>query len=301
VSNIVNSLTSVEQHSIRTKRVEHAMRTVDRAKYCHDFTQNETKTIVHPYHDAAMPIPFNATISAPHMVSFIDLSTLTDHQHALCLEVVIDVIETKLVKHEKINVLDVGSGSGYVTACLTHMILYQNTNPQFNVYGIDHIPSLVEISKMNMESDEKTRSLLQDGTITLSAGDGFAGLPEQGPFDIIHIGAACENVPEALFEQLAIGGRMVLPLGDTNFYQALTVISKNEKGEKLVQPLGIKCRFVPLMDANTQLTKAQTHRKPRVFQTTENDRMVVMPFIVSAQDGGLLNVNDIKWDTADDL
>lgn len=223
---------------------------------------------------------------------------LNTRQHATCLEAVGEVIELK--KNETIRVLDVGSGSGYITACLTHMILYENKYAVFYVFGIDHIPSLVEIGKMNVANDEKTMTYYQNGRITFTAGDGFSGIPDQGPFDIIHVGASCEGVPQDLFDQLAVGGRMILPLGDSNFYQSLTVLSKNVNHQRIVQPLGIKCRFVPLTDADTQLTKTHTRRVPKLFKNGEKG-MIVMPFIISADDSGIQNLQDIKWDTGDDI
>jgi protein-L-isoaspartate(D-aspartate) O-methyltransferase len=278
----------VKQGSVRSKRVHHAMSMVDRGLYCYDFTHNDVKTVVKPYNDGAMPIPYNATISAPHM-------------HAQCLEALVDIIETKIKNNEPIKVLDVGSGSGYVIACLTHMILYENQTTNFQVYGIDHIPSLVNISLMNVKSDPMTSTYLDAGKIKIITGDGFAGIQEESPFDVIHIGAACAEVPSELFNQLAVNGRFVLPLGDPNFYQSLTVVSKSTKNEKLIQPLGVKCRFVPLTDTDSQLTKTQTGRKPRVLHVEGDDKMIVMPFIISAQDGGPCNLQNIKWDTADNI
>lgn len=260
------------------------MRKVDRGLYCKDFKVNNQQQLVRPYDDVAMPIPCNATISAPHM-------------HAACLEAISEMFEKK----ESLNILDVGSGSGYVSACLVHMATYNGSTVPFKVYGIDHIPSLVEISMTSIQSDANTNEYLYKSKLNIIHGDGFEGLPDYAPFDIIHIGAACEGVPQSLFEQLAVHGRMVLPLGTSQFYQSLSVVSKSENNEKLVQPLGIKCRFVPLTDASVQLTSVQTHRTPRSF-IANNQKMIVMPFIVSAQDGGdVMDYTSIKWDTVDDI
>lgn len=105
---------------------------VDRAHYCPS---------KYPYMDDPYSIGYGATISAPHM-------------HALALEVLND----KLVDGAK--VLDVGSGSGYLTVCMAHLV-----GPRGTVYGIDHIKQLVELSKENITKD--CPELLTSGRVKL--------------------------------------------------------------------------------------------------------------------------------------
>ena len=75
------------------------------------------------------------------------------------------------------------------------------------VYGIEHIEELVEMSKVNIAKSHK--QFLEDGSIKIVVGDGRKGLPEYAPYDLIHVGAAAEELPAALVEQLAPGGILV--------------------------------------------------------------------------------------------
>lgn len=105
------------------------------------------------------------------------------------------------------KVLDVGCGSGIVCSYLAHII-------DGKVFGIDHMEELVKLSEKNISTDPASREFLKSGKIKLLCCDGFEGLPNEGPFDVIHIGAAAPEIPKKLFQQLSIGGRMVLPIGD---------------------------------------------------------------------------------------
>eukprot|EP00826_Nyctotherus_ovalis_P021630 TRINITY_DN1701_c0_g1_i11.p3 TRINITY_DN1701_c0_g1~~TRINITY_DN1701_c0_g1_i11.p3 ORF type:complete len:125 (-),score=27.04 TRINITY_DN1701_c0_g1_i11:171-545(-) len=102
------------------------------------------------------------------------------------------------------------------------------------VYGIEHIDELVKQSKDNIAKHHK--HFLDDGSITMVAGDGRKGLPEYAPYDVIHVGAAADILPEDLVKQLAPGGIMVkqcltlqmIPVG--TFMQQILLVSKDEKG-----------------------------------------------------------------------
>ncbi len=76
------------------------------------------------------------------------------------------------------------------------------------VFGVEHIEELLEMSKENIAKSHK--EFLEDGSITIKLGDGRKGLAENGPYDVIHVGAAAEEVPSPLIEQLAPGGILVL-------------------------------------------------------------------------------------------
>jgi protein-L-isoaspartate(D-aspartate) O-methyltransferase len=87
-------------------------------------------------------------------------------------------------------VLDVGSGSGYLVAAMAHIV-----KPNGFVFGVEHIPELVELSIANVKADDRT---LLGKYCDLRASDGRMGLPTEAPFDAIHVGAAAATVPEAL-------------------------------------------------------------------------------------------------------
>lgn len=171
------------------------------------------------YNDAPQVIGYRATISAPHMHSYC-LSLLADHAKPGA------------------SVLDVGSGSGYLTAVFGLMV-----GETGRVVGVEHIPELVERS---IAAIKKTPagSLMDHGKIVVRVADGKLGNAEGAPYDCIHVGAAAAELPEALVQQLKPGGRMVIPVGTDN--QNLVIIDKLpdgtvEKTRKMV------VRYVPLL------------------------------------------------------
>jgi protein-L-isoaspartate(D-aspartate) O-methyltransferase len=129
------------------------------------------------------------------------------------------------------RVLEIGTGSGYQTAMLARLAR--------EVYTVERHTTL----------SLRARSVL-DGlnleNIHYRVGDGTLGWPEAAPFDRALITAAAPKVPEAIFEQLAEGGLMVLPLGDEES-QRITIVRKREGRSVLHE--GIACRFVPLIGA----------------------------------------------------
>jgi protein-L-isoaspartate(D-aspartate) O-methyltransferase len=104
----------------------------------------------------------------------------------------------EVIGGEGARVLDVGSGSGYVTACLAHMV-----GPRGRVYAIDHIPELVRASLDNIE--RASPDLLE--RIDVRVGDGFAGLEEEGPFDAIYVAAAAEGAHDQRNALFTTGSR----------------------------------------------------------------------------------------------
>lgn len=199
---------------LTSQRVYNAMLSVDRA----DFTNS------YPYEDLPQYIDFNATISAPHM-------------HAYALEYLKDHIT------EGCHVLDVGSGSGYLTVAFSKLM-----NDTGKVVGIEHIKGLYDIGYKNIMKHYST--LVDSGVIILECGDGRKGFKPQAPYKAIHVGAAAPEIPQDLVDQLDKGGRMVLPVGTS--YQCMCIVDKDVNGEVTIKK-DIGVNYVPLTSAEQQL------------------------------------------------
>ncbi len=160
------------------------------------------------YEDKAIAIDHNQTISQPYMVALM----------------------TQLLElAPESRVLEIGMGSGYQAAVLAELCQH--------VYTIDRIPELVD-------SAMRTLAGLGYGNVSATVGDGTLGWPGEAPFDGILVTAGAPSVPNALTDQLAEGGRLVIPVGRES-YTTLTAIER--RGRTLVEKPSIACRFVPLI------------------------------------------------------
>jgi protein-L-isoaspartate(D-aspartate) O-methyltransferase len=126
------------------------------------------------------------------------------------------------------TVLEIGTGSGYQAAVLAELVR--------EVYTIEIVPELAE---------RASRTLAAAGyrNVHVRTGNGYLGWPEHAPFARIIVTAAPEQIPPALVEQLAVGGRMVLPVGTT--FQEMTIVTKDRSG--VTQKRTIPVRFVPMV------------------------------------------------------
>lgn len=160
------------------------------------------------YSDRPLPIGYSQTISQPFIVAYM----------------------TQLAKPAKgKRALEIGTGSGYQAAVLAEIV--------DTVFTIEIVPELAKESAARLK-------ILGYRNIVSRYGDGYRGWPEKGPFDIILVTAAADHIPEPLKEQLAEGGRLVMPVGDPSTVQQLIVLIKR-KGritEQRLEPV----RFVPL-------------------------------------------------------
>lgn len=210
-----------KNHVFASHRAYDAMIAVDRA----DFSPHA------PYEDAPQNIGYSATISAPHM-------------HAAAL----DYLQNHLVTGAK--ALDVGSGSGYLTVCMAKMVGNTGT-----VVGIEHMPKLVELSKKNINKNHS--ELIKNGNVLLIEGDGRQGFAERAPYNAIHVGAAAKGLPIALLDQLAEGGRMMIPVEEEDGNQTFKQIDKiNGKIEQKVVEYVL---YVPLTNREDQLKRQNVH------------------------------------------
>ena len=160
------------------------------------------------YADHALPIGHGQTISQPYIVALMS-----------------ELLETE--PGEK--VLEIGTGSGYQAAILTEM--------EVEVYSIEIIPELVDEAASRFDA-------LGYPVTTLTA-DGYFGWEEHAPFDAIIVTAAPDHVPQPLVNQLAPGGRMVIPIGPVGAVQTMWRFTVDETGEVLGERIA-SVRFVPL-------------------------------------------------------
>lgn len=149
------------------------------------------------------------------------------------------------------RILDIGSGSGYLTAVLASLI-----GPPGRVIGIDHIQGLVDLANKNMAKSDQGKQWLESGKVKFVKGDGRLGYPEDEVafggaakgdegYDAIHVGAAAKEAHETLIEQLRRPGRLFIPVGEEMQY--IWVIDKREDGS-VVREKSMGVRYVPLTD-----------------------------------------------------
>jgi protein-L-isoaspartate(D-aspartate) O-methyltransferase len=160
----------------------------------------------HAYEDRPLPIGSRQTISQPYIVAFM----------------------TELLQPEPDDVvLEIGTGSGYQAAVLSPLVK--------TVVSIEILPELAERAKANLAAAGRTN-------VEVIVGDGYRGLPERAPFAGIIVTAAPPEVPRPLIEQLAVGGRLVIPVGEG--IQELLVIERTPSGVTRRSVLPV--RFVPM-------------------------------------------------------
>jgi len=189
-------------HGIKDPRVLEVMSLVPRHLFVSERYRSQA------YQDRPLPIGEGQTISQPYVV-------------ALMTELL------KLKGNER--VLEVGTGSGYQAAVLSHLAS--------EVYTIEIIPSLAAKA-------EERLLRLGYGNVQVKTGDGFFGWEEKGPFDAIVVTASAEKIPDPLWNQLQEGGRLVMPLGKTHKTQRLVRATKI-KGKRHVETItGVI--FVPM-------------------------------------------------------
>ena len=163
---------------------------------------------IRAYEDVSLPIGFGQTISQPYIV-------------ARMTEILRD--------NRSLNkVLEIGTGCGYQTAILSHVAK--------EVYSVERIRPLLFKARDHLRK-------LRMSNIKLQHADGTMGLPELAPFDGIMVTAAASHIPQELLDQMAVGGRMVIPVGTDE--QTLYLIERTAKDYKKTKLEAV--RFVPLL------------------------------------------------------
>jgi protein-L-isoaspartate(D-aspartate) O-methyltransferase len=160
------------------------------------------------YADQPLPIGLGQTISQPYIVAL-----MADH--------------ARLTRRSR--VLEIGTGSGYAAAVFAKIANH--------VWTVERLGELAKSAERRFED-------LKIDNITTVVGDGGSGYPAAAPFDAIIVAAAAPSAPRPLLEQLAMGGVLVIPLGDRSF-QELSIVERTAQG--YAEQYAGSCRFVPLI------------------------------------------------------
>ena len=161
------------------------------------------------YQDSALPIDHDQTISQPYIVA---------------------LMSQLLSVRPGNKVLEIGTGSGYQAAVLAEMGV--------EVFTIEIVPEL------GLQAEKLLKELGYD-SVKVRTGDGYLGWPQNAPFDGIIVTCAPTEIPEPLEKQLAEGGRMVIPVGESGFQELLLLTKKDGR---IIRQKTIDVRFVPMVD-----------------------------------------------------
>ncbi len=194
----------VQQQGVQDPMVLAAMEAVPRHYFLEPGLASQA------YIDASLPIGYHQTISQPYIV-------------ARMIEILREQTQGKLHR-----VLEIGTGCGYQAAVLAHVAK--------EVYSIERIKPLHELARNNLRQ-------LRIANLRLHYGDGMLGFPQVAPFDGIILAAAGLEVPQALLDQMAVGGRLIAPIGGQN--QVLKLVVRTGVFEWKTETLET-CHFVPL-------------------------------------------------------
>lgn len=191
-NNLIDGL--IREGYLKTSRIIDAFRAIDRADFVPDDLKSEA------YINAPLPIGRGQTISQPLTVAF---------------------MQELLEPQGGDKILDIGSGSGWQTALMAHIV-----GPKGKVFAIELIPEIMEFGKGNVAK----YNFIEKGIVKFLCLDGSKGLPGEAPFDKIIAAAAAEKIPEAWKKQLKVGGKLVTPVGSSIWL--LEKIGKDKFKEK---------------------------------------------------------------------
>ena len=213
----IGLIMQLRRRGIRDNNVLRAIERVPREQFV------DPEWVDYAYKDDALPLRINATesvtISQPFVVAY---------------------MTEKLDLRERDKVLEIGTGSGYQAAVLSHLCR--------RVYTVERWREL-------QKAADRRFATLGIINVTTIIGDGWIGWPPQAPFDRIIVTAAAREAPPALIDQLKVGGRMIIPLGETRDAQQLVQIDKSEAG--LAGTPILPVRFVPLVHGRAGVSARQ--------------------------------------------
>ncbi len=196
-----NLLEQLRQQGINDEKLLHAIESVPRERFVDEAFQHKA------YENTALPIGSGQTISQPYTVARM----------------------TELLRLEPSSrVLEIGTGSGYQTAILAHLV--------------EHVFSVERIKGLQWQAKRRLKQL-DLHNVSTRHGDGWQGWPSRGPFDAIIVTAAPPEIPQDLLQQLDDGGVLILPVGEEN--QTLQRITR--RGDEFVAENIEAVRFVPLV------------------------------------------------------
>ena len=196
-----NLLEQLRQQGIHDEKLLHAIEAVPRERFVDEAFQHKA------YENTALPIGSGQTISQPYTVARM----------------------TELLRLKPSSrVLEIGTGSGYQTAILAHLV--------------EHVFSVERIKGLQWQAKRRLKQL-DLHNVSTRHGDGWLGWPSRGPFDAIIVTAAPPEIPQDLLQQLDDGGVMILPVGEEN--QTLQRITR--RGDEFAAETIEAVRFVPLV------------------------------------------------------
>ena len=200
--------------TLKSKSSIRAMLSVPREEFLPDDMKE------YAYADTPLPIGYGQTTSAIHMTAMICEYTSMKTGH---------------------RVLEVGGGSGYMSCVYAEVVAPSDAPRETwgHVWSVEIIKELAERAKIDIK-----RTGYED-RVTMIHGDASEGLPENGPYDVIAVTSAAPNIPDALKEQLALGGTLLIPVGDISFYQTLVRVRKLPNGKIMEENIG-SVAFVPM-------------------------------------------------------
>ena len=202
----------IQEGYLETPRIIEAFEKIQRKDFLINFAKNREDE------NEPISIGFGQTISQPSTIAFM-----------------FELLQPK----DGDRVLDIGSGSGYTTALFSQLV-----GEEGKVFGIEIIEELKEFGEENVR---KNYNFVGRGVANFRIADGSLGLESEAPFDIIHVAAAALEAPQELLDQLAVGGKMVVPVGE--YCHEIYLYTKDEDG-KISKEKYPGFSFVPLINKN---------------------------------------------------